>query len=530
MVRIMKCPKCGKECNETNSIASNTYICPVCGDNFGSNGSSRQNINQVINELVALYGVSILDDVSRTNALLMDLAPHSEKERKLIVMVMREGVVSQIMKITNENEDEQKFRLNKCVKQLVDSIWITEAAARYAVLVLANAIGISVNIDNNEHGLQNQQSISGGVSGGNSSEKILTKEAGITSEDAIQYALKDNGAVGYKALAANIGIKHLILPENVKAIYPKAFLNCINLCKITLPREIKNIGGCAFEGCCSLEKIEIVDGVNYSVIDGVLIDKVNKKVLRVENDISKDKIKIVNGVLTICKKAFERSKVKCIEIPMSVEHIEENAFYLTQTLERFDIDSKNKAFRAIDGVLHNRTASVLIKYPQGKKDIAYYLEDNVEEIGTKAFSCAQNIQTITFTGALKRIGNKAFEYCVNIENVLLPGNVEIIGERAFQYCEKMRSVMLSRNIQEIGDCAFFNCVSLETISIPKNVTKIGNFAFANCNKLKVVTVQDNVAFVGYGAFVGCDGIEIHIKNNPYMETYCHSRGIKFISI
>ena len=73
-------------------------------------------------------------------------------------------------------------------------------------------------------------------------------------------------------------------------------------------------------------------------------------------------------------------------------------------------------------------------------------------------------------------------------------------------------------------------MSLETISIPKNVKKIGNLAFANCKKLKTMTVQDNLSFVGDGAFVGCEGIEILIKNNSYMETYCRSRGIKFTNI
>lgn len=524
MVKSMRCPKCGKECNESNSIASNTYICPFCGNNFSRDGNGREDIKEIIRNLVEQYGVVFLEDISRTNALLMDYAPHSDKERKLIVMVMREGIVPQLMKIVKENEDTQKLRIASCIKQLVERIWITETAAKYAVLVLASAIGVNVDIEaqmssvqsNTPKEIEDEQSL-----------KVLTKDAGISSEDAIHYALKECDSIGYKALAANANIKHLVLPENIKVVYPKAFLNCINLCSVMLPKKIKKIGICAFEGCSSLEKIEIPDGDNYKVIDGVLIDKVNKKALRVANDVDKETVKIVNGVLTICKKAFERSPVKCVCVPMSVSNIEENAFFLTQRLQKFEVDSKNGTYRAIDGVLHNRSATMLVKYPQGRTDISYYLEDTVEEIGLQAFSCAQNIQTISFTGSLKKIGNKAFEYCTNIENILLTGNVEIIGDRAFQYCEKMRSVMLSRNIQEIGDCAFYNCISLETISIPKNVKKIGNLAFANCKKLRTITIQDNVSFVGDGAFVGCEGVELLIKNNSYMETYCRSRGIKF---
>ncbi len=527
-MKIMRCPKCGKERNESNSIANHAYICPSCGDSFSGAGNDREDIKEIIKKLVEQYGVEVLENINRMNALLMDYAPHSDKERKLVVMVMREGIVTQLMKAADENENIQKLKINRCVNQLVESIWITETAAKYAVSVLATAIGIKFGVDINDQAVEEQHDLAGKVS--NSTEKILTKEDRVTSEDAIQYALKDSAAIGYKAFAANSSIKHLVLPKNVRAVYPKAFLNCINLSSITLPREIKSIGICAFEGCSSLTKIEIADGQYYRVIEGVLIDKINKKALRVENDASKEKVNIVNGVLTICKKAFDRCPVKCIGIPTSVEYIEENAFFLTQNLERFEVDSKNTNFKVYDGVLHNRAASILVKYPQGKKDIGYYLEDTVKEIGMQAFSCAQNIQTITFNSSLKIVGNRAFEYCTNIENIMLPGNVEIIGDRAFQYCEKMRSVMLSVNIQEIGDSAFYNCISLETISIPKNVRKIGNLAFTNCNKLKTITVQENIAFVGDGAFAGCEGVVILIKNNPYMETYCRSRGIKFTNI
>lgn len=526
----MKCPKCEKEYNQLNFIGSNTYICPFCGVSFNQNGYIREGIKQILKNLVDLYGITILKDVNRTNALLMDYAPHLDKERKLIIMVMREQIVPRLMKIANESEYNQKLGLNKCVRQLIESIWITEIAAKYAVVILASVIGIDVCFDTDEQISMELKNISRMQIGKNNSIKILTKEDGILSEDAIYCKLKECNFIGYKALAANINIEHLVLPENIKKIYPKAFFNCINLCSITLPRNIENIGMCAFEGCSLLKKIEILDGLNYTVVDGMLIDKVNKKVLRVENDNSKSTIKIVNNVSTICKKAFDYSPAKCISIPNSINMIEENAFFFTQSLERFEVASNNRNYRAIDGVLHNQTASLLVKYPQGRKDIAYYLEDTVEEIGIQAFSFVQNLQNVTFTGNLKRIGNKAFEYCISIENILLSENIEIIGDKAFQYCESMRSILLSRNMKEIGDCAFYNCVSLETINIPRSVKKIGNFAFANCKKLKTIMIQDNISFIGDGAFVGCEKVEIFIRNNLYVETYCHSRGIKFSNI
>lgn len=527
MVRNMKCLKCGKDCNDSNSIASR-YVCPFCGDAFNLPDNSSEDFANIMVQLVQRYGIEVLEDVGRTNALLMDYAPHSDKARKLIILVMREGVVSQLIKIADGNDDEKQLKLNRCVNQLLESIWITESAARYAVSILAISMGINAAIENYEGLSKLQTNISETTD--NQVLKVLTKDAGVTSEDAIYYALNEINAIGYKALATNLNIKNLVLSDMVKVVYPKAFLNCINLCSIRLPKGIRDIGICAFEGCSSLERIEITDGIRYKVVDSVLIDKENKWALRAGNITSKEKIRIANGVTTICKKAFDCSPVRCVSIPASVNNIEVNAFYLTQSLESFEVDPKNCTFRAISGVLHDRSAKVLVKYPQGRKEISYYLEDAVEEIGIQAFSCAENLQTITFSSALRRIGFKAFEYCTNIENVMLPVNVEVIGDRAFQYCEKMRSVMLSKNISEIGDCAFYNCVSLETISIPKSVKSIGNFVFANCENIKTVTIQENISFVGDGAFVGCQDIEILIKNNQYMETYCRSRGIRYSHI
>ena len=138
----MKCPKCGKIWSDFNSIASNTYICPYCGDNFALDGEVREDISQILKKLVEDFGKDVLLDVSRTNALLMDYAPHSKKERKLIVMVMKEGILSQLLCLANKTDDEKKFGINKCIKQLMSDILITEVAARYAITVLANAVGV----------------------------------------------------------------------------------------------------------------------------------------------------------------------------------------------------------------------------------------------------------------------------------------------------------------------------------------------------------------------------------------------------
>ncbi len=93
------------------------------------------------------------------------------------------------------------------------------------------------------------------------------------------------------------------------------------------------------------------------------------------------------------------------------------------------------------------------------------------------------------------------------------------------------SVMLSRGIREIGDAAFQDCECIQAVSIPRNVERIGHAAFAGCRRLGKVTMQDHIRFIGDGAFAGCPPeLEIIVKDNPYVETYCKAHGMKFSRI
>ena len=261
-----------------------------------------ENICQIITNLINKNGISILEDIDRTNALLMDYAPHSNKERRLIITAMREGIVPQLMRIAGKDDIVQKQKLDRCVGELVESIYITEEAARYAVFVLAYAIGMNVQFNWEVSKTCVQENASNIKTDRNFQGKVYTKNVEILSEEAIQYALKGCDVIGYKAFAANINIRQIILPKGIKVIYPKAFLNCINLSSITISNGIMGIGNCAFEGCEALEKITIQDNAIYQVINGVLIDRVNRQSIRAENNKNKDIIQIANGIRTICKK------------------------------------------------------------------------------------------------------------------------------------------------------------------------------------------------------------------------------------
>lgn len=90
----------------------------------------------------------------------------------------------------------------------------------------------------------------------------------------------------------NSGIKIITLPQNLVTIGDGAFYQCYYLEEITIPASVTTIepysggdndsrnGASPFIGCRSLKSITVAEGnANYQSIDGVLIDKVNHKIM-----------------------------------------------------------------------------------------------------------------------------------------------------------------------------------------------------------------------------------------------------------
>lgn len=476
--------------------------------------------------IIEKYGVNILNEERRINALLMDYAPKLQRERKLIISALHEGIGAELFAAEDSSEPVIKQVITKCIKQLMADIWITEDAAEYAVLTIAQSIGIEISGDKKKNNIQvcksennndvtrGKELIKGEYPAGDSLDKILTKCE----------------TIGYKALSSLKTINKIEIPEGVKYIRAKAFMNCSELKSVKMPSSVEFIGEHIFDRCYNLENIIVERNRNYCVSGNMLIDRNNKAILRAAKARS-ESIKIPGGIRIIKEKAFERSTLFIVTIPESVMQLFSDSFYECYWLQRFTVDKRNKYFCDLDGVLHTKDNSKLVMYPIGKKDTAYYIEDNVAEICNKAFSKAIHLKSITFNCCIKIIGARAFEYCQELDTVVLPGSINIIKERAFQYCSKLENIMLARNITEIGDFAFCECTSLKRVSIPRAVTRIGNSAFYGCKQLTDIVIQEQVTTIGERVFDSCSSnLVIKIKNNSYVESYCKAHKIAYENI
>ena len=485
--------------------------------------SSNAKFIDVLKQMFDTYGQDLINDSARVNALLMDLAPGNSKERKLICSVLREGIGSELIKVVDKSENEQKHCITKCIIQIKNDTWIAEEAAEFAIQIIANSIGISCEVaapDRKKKAPSSQPE-----------NRTIIK--GMFSGDSrnLSSALMAYDEIGYKAFAANTELTEVLIPESIKSIKSRAFQNCINLAKVQLPANLDSIGGCVFCGCSALESITIPQSRKFAVVNGMLVNKEKKSLIRSQNEKGKNECQIPGEISVIEPYAFDRSPVRCIKIPKSTNSVEYDAFTYCMELEKFDVDPHNASFASVDGVLHSKSLKQLLRYPSGNKKGNYIIEDEVEEIADSAFSGAAYLETVTFTNSLKSIGSKAFEKCLKIESLMLPACVEVIGERAFQFCDKLANVMLPRSIKEIGDFAFYDCASIQSLSVPQNVQRIGHAAFKGCSGLQKIVIQGNVSFIGDGAFEGCSSnLEVCIRNNQYVESYCRARGIKFSKI
>lgn len=98
----------------------------------------------------------------------------------------------------------------------------------------------------------------------------------------------------------------------------------------------------------------------------------------------------------------------------------------------FEVDAENPYYIAEDGVLYNKTKTVLVRVPIEYDIASIKIPNTVTVIGEGAFSgCIMGQFTVPPT--VTKIGKSAFAYCKKFKSIYLPKTVTIVGEKAFEY-------------------------------------------------------------------------------------------------
>ena len=155
-------------------------------------------------------------------------------------------------------------------------------------------------------------------------------------------------------------------------------------------------------------------------------------------------------------------------------------------LESFSVDPENANYSAVDGVLYNREQTVLIKYPQQKKDAEFKVPDTV-----------------------RYIDRHAFDDCKYLERIVLPNEIDGmgIGMYAFNGCESLKTITIPDKVVEIQIGCFACCKGLKTVSLPDSVRRIDNEAFSKCQNLTSIQIPVSVKKIQSNAFLRCDSLK-----------------------
>lgn len=319
-----------------------------------------------------------------------------------------------------------------------------------------------------------------------------------------------------------------------------------SLTRITIPSSVVSVSDTSFFECDKLTEFCVSeDNPRLEAVDGVLFDKVEKKLISYPTGKDTAVYNVPDGTKKIAGYAFFGNQTinkifvpdgltcigtyamaNCISlsdfmIPMSVEEIGPFAF-TNCPMSEIHCSEGNFRYETIDGVLYDKAEHALIYYPKNKGTDCYVVPDGIKVIGDGAFYACTGVKEVVLPEGIVFIGESAFELCTALRGINLPEGLINVDYRAFCGCSALenmyipgsvrsmglwsfsdggfKTLTLGEGITEIDDYAFTNNRNLESIIISNGVTSIGDYAFSGCRNLKDVTIPKSVKKIGKYAF------------------------------
>jgi hypothetical protein len=291
--------------------------------------------------------------------------------------------------------------------------------------------------------------------------------------------------IGEKAFMNCNTLTELSLPDSVVIIGDEAFRNCSSLTSITISKSVTEIGSDAFLGCSAVESIVVEEGnTRYDSRNNcnAIIDKYYTGSADLVQGCKNSTIP--EGVTSIKGKAFMGCRLTSIVIPKTVEFFARGAFLYCNELASIVVEEGNERYDSrnnCNGIVETEENSLII----GCKTTI--IPDTVTMISDWAFEGCEELSNITIPESVTEIGRGAFARS-GLTSIVIPKPVKKIGPYAFDGCIKMQSVEILGPVNKIDEYAFSSCQALETITLGTGIKKFEESAFWYASSLKAIYV------------------------------------------
>lgn len=349
------------------------------------------------------------------------------------------------------------------------------------------------------------------------------------------------------------------IAEEVEKVLSGALFGCKNIHTIYIPEHVREIEDEAFGGMPLLERFDVSPKNKHFATDahGVLYSHDFSRLVAFPGGSLVGRYEINESTISIEKHAMRLCPtLEYLKIPASVTDIgDERAFDRADRLSCIEVCADNPTFKSIDGVLYNKDATKLIKYPSGKESECFLSPSSVKSIFPFAFYNSRQLKSIVihsdielipdycFSGcselksaelpcSVRSIGNFAFSGCTSLKDISFPAMLEYIDSCAFQNCESLSCAILGNNVKKLGIMSFSGCKSLTRVKLGKNIS--GEFftsEFDGCVSLRRINIPAGIKTIGAGLFSSCQKLSHVSFAHKKWETVCFERtdsGIKTV--
>ncbi len=306
----------------------------------------------------------------------------------------------------------------------------------------------------------------------------------------------------------------------------------------------------------NISSICVEEGNNYfSSQDGVLFDAEKKTLIAYPAKKTDSHYIVPYGTETISKQSFYESQVKLIEIPDSVNEIEQGAFWGT-FLEAivFEHDSTSALSIPIDFEGHNDISDNnyypdTLYYSYKGSVIETMFPDNFVEMGRETSGSCGNDLTwkysdfnliikgsgemttcsqgeypwsgfpcvdVKFEGSDITISDYAFAQNELLCTLDLTG-VTTIGNSAFFFCKNLSEITGGDGVRMIKPYGIFNTEWSDSVHDETGMNILGSVLVKYAGTSSTAEIPDNVTYVASGAFSGniCDTLYVPEKGVTY---------------